>query len=186
MRTFIAIDIPPTKELQALQYDISANLEGVDIKYADANHHHITLSFLGETSAIQVQAICDSLKMIKLPSALINVVLRGIGLFNNEQKPSILWVGIEPNLALENLWFEINKIIAAHGLPTNQRRFSPHLTLGRIKRTKTIHNIEVFRQKYQHVMFGSIQVKEFVFYQSILSPQGSVYNPIQKFTLNLF
>lgn len=183
MRTFIAIDIPPTKEIQELQSDIFANLKGVDIKYTDKTQHHITLSFLGDTSAEQVSALCASLETIKCSLNRMDIHLRGIGVFKSGQKPSAVWVGIEPNTTLDNLWFDINKRVEADNIKIEKRKFSPHLTLGRIKRIEPMHNLAYFKQKYQKTLFGKIPVTEFVFYQSILTQQGPIYKPIRKFML---
>ena len=183
MRTFIAIDIPPTTEIRNLLADFHKNMSGVDIKYTDLSNHHITLAFLGETTNDQVIDICKNLNYIKLLVSKIEIDFEGIGLFKNGHNPSVIWIGIKPNDLLQNLYKKVNRVAESHGFTFEKQKFSPHLTLGRIKRTYPNHNLNLLKAKYHESFFGKALVTEFVYYQSILTPQGPIYKPIQKFKL---
>lgn len=181
MRTFIAIDIPPTGQILNLYNDITANLKGINVKYTDTNQYHITLSFLGETSASQVEEISNSLESLDIKTRNNDIHLYGLGVFGNWQKPSSIWIGIKPNTAIETLWLKVNELITSFGFKTDERKFSPHLTAGRVKSITMPHNLETFKEKYQNYSFGESSLTEFVFYQSILTQQGPIYRPIKRF-----
>ncbi len=181
MRTFIAIDIPANDEIRELLSDLRANLKGIDIKYTELNNSHLTLAFLGETTNSEVSSLCKELESINLEFNKIQLGLKGLGLFKNGRTPSVIWVGIEPNPQLQEIWVKINEAVSSIGISIDQKEFQPHLTLGRIKRANVSHNLDSFKTKYQNVSFGDISITGFVFYQSILTPNGPIYKPIRKF-----
>jgi len=183
MRTFIAIDISPTQEIQLLLNDFLKNLNGVEIKYSDVANYHITLAFLGETSSFQLNEICKYLDSIKLTSNKIDIKMRGLGVFKHGQSPTAIWVGIEPNDYLNELWIAVNKVFTELDFESNLQKFTPHLTLSRIKKIEPTNNLQLFKNKYQEVSFGETSITEFVYYQSTLSAQGSIYKVIRKFKI---
>lgn len=182
MRTFIAIDITATQEICSLLTVFNKHLRGLDVKYTALNNFHITLAFLGETTDIQVNDISRDLRSVKLPSNTIELVLEDTGVFKNGHNPSVIWVGIKPNDLLTELHRSVNQITEMHGFITENRKFSPHLTLARVKRVYPEHNLDSLLSS-QKKFFGKTMVTEFVFYQSQLTPQGPIYRPIQRFKL---
>lgn len=184
MRTFIAINIPSSLGLQDLYHDLCLNLKGIDIKYSEINNLHITLAFLGETKPEQIEMIGSGLEVITIESNAIELDLYGLGVFKNFHNPQVLWVGIKTNDALRQLWVLVNQVIEQHGFKPDERGFSPHLTIGRIKKTFPGHNLVQFIKKYENVSLGHLLIKDFVFYQSILKPEGPIYKPIQQFSIN--
>ncbi len=184
MRTFIAINIPSSPDLHDLYHDLCLNLKGIDIKYPEINNLHITLAFLGETSSEQIKMIGSGLETITIESGAIELDLHGLGVFKNVHNPQVLWVGIKTNDALKQLWVLVNQVIEQHGFKPDERGFSPHLTVGRIKKTYPSHNLLQFIRKYENASLGHLLIKEFVFYQSILKQEGPIYKPIRQFSIN--
>ena len=183
MRTFVAIDIPASDEIKNLYADLSNNLKGIDIKYAELNNYHITLTFIGETETSKVSGLCEIFEHINFNFNNIELNLANLGFFKNGQIPSVIWVGIEHNKTLQELWTIINQVVTSVGFKVDQRKFQPHLTVGRIKKLYPNNNLESFKVKYQNTSFGKVLIAQFVYYQSILTPQGPIYKPIQKFKI---
>jgi len=183
MRTFIALHIPCSTELNNVFSDLRQNLKGAEVKYVESDNLHITLSFLGETNAKQISDLCLALQNIQLPKHSIDLQLQGVGSFKNESVPGNIWVGVKAEDSLQELFRGINDIVLLQGLVVDNRKFLPHLTLGRIKKILINNNIEELRAKYRQASFGKVQITEFTYYQSILTPQGPVYKPIQRFSL---
>lgn len=183
MRTFIALHIPCSAELENLFSDFRLNLKGAEVKYVELNNLHITLSFLGETNASQATDLCSFLQDIKLPKHCIDVQLQSVGTFRNGAVPGSIWVGVEAGDSLQVLFQEISNIVALQGFVVDNRKFSPHITMGRFKKVLINNNIEELKAKYQQVSFGRLQITEFTYYQSFLTPQGPVYKPIQRVPL---
>jgi 2'-5' RNA ligase len=183
MRTFIAIDIQPTNEIRNLLSDFLKTLEGLEIKYTELNNYHITLAFLGETTDTQVSNICKDLDLIQSATKKIEISLEGVGAFKNSGSPSVIWIGIRPNEPLKELFQIINLTIESNGFAAEHRKFLPHLTLGRVKRAHPNHNFDLLMSKYKKLFLGKVSVTEFVCYQSLLTPEGPIYKPVQRFKI---
>jgi RNA 2',3'-cyclic 3'-phosphodiesterase len=183
VRTFIAVDIIPNSKLHDLYHDLSANLKGIDIKYTNITHLHVTLAFLGEISNDDIKKIESGLSLIK--SEPLELDLCGLGVFKSIRNPQVLWIGINKNELLKKLWEYINKVIESQGFRPDERGFSPHLTIGRIKKISTDHNLGSFLKKYENITFGKIYINNFVFYQSVLTSQGPIYKVIKEFILTM-
>ena len=121
-----------------------------------------------------------ALQDIKLPKHSINLQLQGVGTFRNGTVPGSIWVGVKADDSLQGLFQEISDILLLQGFAVDNRRFLPHVTLGRIKKVLISNNIDELKSKYQNVFLGKAHITEFTYYQSILTPQGPVYKPIQK------
>jgi 2'-5' RNA ligase len=183
MRTFIAIEIPVLPSLEMLYSDLLQNLTGLKIKYTDINTFHLTLAFLGETTINQSKAIINHLNQIKVTHNSFNIELIGLGQFGNQSSPQIIWVGIQNSDPLTSLWNQVNSCIKLEKFEPDPRGFSPHLTLGRVKFAKSNHNLQTFIDKYGKSRIGTLQITEFVFYESILHPTGPIYNKLATFNL---
>jgi RNA 2',3'-cyclic 3'-phosphodiesterase len=183
MRTFIAIDIPSSQPLQSLYSDLTSNLAGLHVKYTDIQSMHLTLAFLGETSEVQSKALINHLNNLKSEHTPFDIELNGLGQFAKNNSPQVIWVGIKASEPLTLLWNQVNSCIKLENFEPDQRGFSPHLTIGRVKFSKPRNNIDLFIKKYQNFNFGNVIVEKFVFYQSILQSSGPVYKTISNFSI---
>ena len=183
MRTFIAISVEPNDYFKNFYHDILNNLHGLDIKYVALNNFHITLAFLGETSNEQVQDLKIELGGIQKIGHPIELELRGLGAFKNIQNPQVLWIGVRVNPKLIELQEDIIEVIEKQNFRTERRRFSPHLTIGRIKQINSSNNLLHFIKTYGEKDFGQVRINNFVFYESTLTSHGSIYKPLEKFNI---
>jgi 2'-5' RNA ligase len=183
MRTFIAIDIPETNIIQSVYSDFSNNLTHTEIKYTKPGMTHLTLAFLGETSEDQINSVCRQLDVIKNQTDEFELELYGLGLFMKKSISRVLWIGILANQPLENLWNQVSASLVSSEILPDPCTYSPHITVGRIKKNHPESNLDRMVQKYGKQEFGKIKVREITYYQSFLTQQGSIYTPIQKFSL---
>lgn len=183
MRTFIALDIPETNQLNQLYTDLKTNITGLNIRFTEIQNLHLTLAFLGEINKNLISYIIQQLTLIKGQHLEFTIELKGVGKFGNKVNPQIIWVGIVPNESLTKLWHSITISLQLPDFQPDPRGFSPHLTIGRIKSTKSTHNLEDFLIKYHEFNFGTIRISKFVLYESILKQIGPQYKPIEIFNL---
>lgn len=140
MRSFISITPPQqiVEQIAALQRQVIAAL-GVDatraLDLARADKFHLTLRFLGETDAQQRSLLEAALMEIAARHTPISIELATIGVFPNQRRPSVLWVGIGANGDLSRLQAAVEKAAQGAGFPAEGRAWSPHLTLARVRRT---------------------------------------------------
>ena len=96
---------------------------------------HLTLKFLGDAPVEQRDALQDALDRAVDGHAPFDLAAGGMGCFPNLKRPRVVWSGIHQNLtALQALRDGVETQISPLGYPTDDRPFSPHLTLGRVNR----------------------------------------------------
>jgi len=182
-RTFIAIKIPAAKKLKELLELLRVDLREDKIKWVNPEVLHITLSFLGDTSEQQVNYISEQLKEIATGYSSMELHFKELGVFRNIRKPRVFWIGLERNELLENLQGEIEVMLRDYGINRENKPFSPHLTIARIKRIENIDNLKYWLKKYRGKTIQRTKIGEVIYYESRLTSNGPIYNSIKKFPL---
>ena len=93
-RTFIAIELadPVRERFEQLQRLLRP--AGADVRWVRPDRAHLTLKFLGDATHEQIEAMQTALDEIAPTAAPFGVAFRGTGVFPNERRPRVLWVGI--------------------------------------------------------------------------------------------
>ena len=183
-RTFIAIKIEPENALSDLFKCLKSSLKNEKIKWVEENSLHLTLRFLGETSQNQSQQVDLVLKKLASENKSFCFDLCGTGFFGSKNQPKVLFVSVLNKEILSQFADNLAKSISGFGFHTGEKPFAPHLTLGRIKEIQNSGQFLELVQHYKNVHFQQVQVKEIIFYESILYPAGPVYKPIKTYKLN--
>src|SRR5579884_1704502 len=131
MRLFTAIDLPP-EILLRLDRLLSALRPEALVKWSPLDNLHVTTKFIGEWPEQRVPELHEALQKITRRQPF-EVELKGLGWFPNERSPRVLWLGVEGGQPLAKLAKDIEQPLASLGIPPEEREFSPHLTLARIK-----------------------------------------------------
>lgn len=182
-RTFIAIDIPATVKLRELLELLRVDLREDKIRWVDPEILHITLSFLGDTSEQQVNYISEQLEIIGSGFSSMELNFKELGVFPNLRKPRVFWIGMERNELLENLQGEIEMMLHNYGINRENKPFSPHLTIARIKWIDDIDRLKYWLKKYKCETIQKTKPGEFIYYESKLTANGPIYSSIKKFPL---
>ena len=137
MRTFIAIEIPEAiKEGMAA---VQARLQGagVDASWSRSEGIHLTLKFLGEVSEERVPEIMQALALELGGTERFRLSPEGVRTFPNPASARVVWLGIAGDIvSLVALQASVERVLAGVGLERDERPYTPHLTLGRIKRIR--------------------------------------------------
>ncbi len=194
-RTFIAIKIPVTEELNKVINHFHNELEAERIKWVETDNMHISLSFLGDTEEGLISSIANELQTIADSYKCFSFKLTGAGVFppsprlqrtsRNIQHPRVLWLGIieDENNTLMKLGNDIKDRLELLGFEKEKRKFKAHLTLGRVKSINKKEKLKNLLEKYQNQYFQNVDVQEIIFYESILTAKGPVYKVIRRFKL---
>jgi 2'-5' RNA ligase len=141
---------------------------------------HLTLKFLGDATPDQVKSISTGLSEIMQRRTAFQITFEGVGAFPNWNQPRILWIGMKAPPLLDSLYQEIACCTVPLGFPSENRRFSPHLTLARVNSTmndprfsQVIHSISKLSTD---PVIGKMQVTELNLYRSVLQSNGPVYS----------
>jgi 2'-5' RNA ligase len=93
---------------------------------------HLTLKFVGDTPAASVDAVKEALQEAARGHHAVALTVQGLGCFPTFERPRVLWLGVGGDMhRLRALQADVEKYIAPLGFPTEDRGFSPHLTLAR-------------------------------------------------------
>ncbi len=194
MRIFIGIDLEPEVRARIARF-----LEGVqgfapDARWVRPESLHITLKFIGEQKPEQVEAITERLRRVE--RSAFEIRSGGCGFFPTAKAPRVFWIGIHTGPQLAELAETIDMATAELGIPREDRPYSPHLTLARAggrsgapmrQKRDAPNTIFAILDKRLATMgeldFGTMTAREFILYQSQLSPLGSKYTKLQRFPL---
>jgi len=183
MRTFIAVELIADlkKKIEELQNPLKRI--NTDVSWVKPGNVHATLKFLGEVSEDKIEKIFEGTKLALEGMKVFKLSLRDLGCFPNLKRPRVIWIGVdkgkqELSLMQKKIEDEMGKI----GFTREDREFSPHLTIGRVKSPK---NIEKLTELIKNINFqtGEIEIKEVVMMISELHPAGAIYTPLKKIAL---
>jgi 2'-5' RNA ligase len=175
MRLFIALALPDrvAAALALVQSGVP------EARWSTREQMHLTLRFIGEVDGREATAVDDALSTISAPC--FQLTLKKVGQFGG-RNPSALWAGVEPNDALFHLERKIESALQRAGLPPETRKFTPHVTLARLKGTPRGRVMDYLTD---HALFASppFDVRGFILYSSQLTPNGSVYRAEKAYQL---
>ncbi len=168
MRLFVAIDLPESvKERLAL---LCCGLPGA--RWVDPDQIHLTLRFIGEVDGGLFRDIRDVLATTE--GECFSLQLSGIGFFPPRGKPRVIWAGLQRNESLLKLRNRMESRLVDLGLEPEGRKFSPHITLARLKNTPTIKIVR-FLEAHSQFRSNPFIVENFHLYSSILGRKGAVH-----------
>jgi RNA 2',3'-cyclic 3'-phosphodiesterase len=180
-RTFIAIPIPEPieKKLVRRQSELTPKVPGC--RWTSGLPFHITLAFLGDVRNNDLNALCLAVASAVEPFGRFELQLEGLGAFPSEQKPRVIWAGVTPPNpnALLDLREAVVESAARVGYRTDDPRFHPHVTLGRIKSERgSVCDLTRVVERGREWSLGSFSVSEVVTYASTLDVGGLAYAPL--------
>lgn len=183
MRCFIAIDFPEEikKEFRKILEVVSPLSK--DVKWVPIENIHVTIKFLGEVEDTLIQKISQRLIEVSCRHNPFSIEIKGVGMFPNERRPNVLWVGINKPEPLTNLYQDIEDSLIDLGFSKEKREFSPHVTIGRVKNPKNITPVIKTLNEYRDKVFGIATITDFFLMKSILLPLGAKYSKLSTFKL---
>jgi 2'-5' RNA ligase len=173
VRIFIAIDLPlPIRERIRECQTILSRTEA-KLTLVNAGSAHITLKFIGEVDPSFLDPIISALSTVHFPAFEFEV--SGIGA-NNPRSPRVIWANIHDDGACASLHEKIESVLAPLGIEKENRGFTPHVTLARVKRLHPTLTPALRGLSEEYLGKGkakSIQLKK-----STLLPSGPQYEDL--------
>lgn len=135
-RLFIAIRFP--EDVRAAMWDAIGPLRetGGSVRWTPVGQLHITLRFLGNVPVGSIGAIDERLAAAAAGCRSFALSLGGVGAFPSLRRPRVLWVGAASGPELSALHAAVEAALEACGFEPEDRRFKPHVTIGRMRRVK--------------------------------------------------
>lgn len=178
MRLFTGLDLPAgvVHNLEQLLRQLQPTAR---INWSPPANLHITAKFIGEWPEERLAELQQALTALPVRPS-IPVHIRKVGFFPNPHSPRNFWCGIEAP-GLTELAADTDRAGAALGIAPEQRAFSPHLTLARIKDKVNLQALREAIAAQPSLEFGHFLAGSFFLYRSQLRPTGSVYTKLAEF-----
>jgi 2'-5' RNA ligase len=187
MRCFIAIDI--NEEIRAAIADLQKQLAAKidikkgDVKWVEPENIHLTLKFLGEIKDEQAAEVCEISKQVADAHKNFDIDIESVGSFGG-RSAKVVWVGAgkgtDELLALQK---DLEDRLAQAGYPKEDREFSAHLTLCRVRNPKAGFKLADACKAFENYKLGSLSADAVCVYQSQLTPAGPIYTLLGSFKL---
>jgi len=187
-RVFLAIEISP-----ALQASLQRPLDGLaslgeSIRVNPVERMHLTLHFLGHLPIPQVDDLSSRLAAIVEAHHPIRLLARGVGAFPSVSRAQVVWAGISgtelPRLVA--LQGDLSDRLRQAGVPVEDRRFRPHLTLARVQRPLRAperRRLQEWSSAWGDIDLGELPVTEVRLMRSQLGGGPPRYSTLASFAL---
>ncbi|HEY5046645.1 MAG TPA: RNA 2',3'-cyclic phosphodiesterase [Rhizomicrobium sp.] len=167
IRLFVALALPDAvaAQLRLLQFGVPG------ARWMEREQLHLTLRFIGEVDGGDAASIDDALSQIANPRFAL--ALKSVGAFGGKT-PRALWAGVRPETDVVHLQRKIESALQRIGLAAEERKFKPHVTLGRLRATPPGGVMDYLAD---HALFASaaFDANAFILYSSHPAPGGSLY-----------
>lgn len=179
MRLFTGIDLPDDV-INVFERLLVRFRPAAHLKWSPVYNMHITTRFIGEWPEAKLESLKAALSAVP-PRPAIRVDLRDLGWFPNARRPRVFWAGVQGGAPLAQLAHDIDAAIVPLGLEPEQRDFSPHLTLARIKQPVPLDKLHRLIEALENTDFGSFTAESFYLYRSQPGSAGSIYTKLAEF-----
>jgi RNA 2',3'-cyclic 3'-phosphodiesterase len=140
-------------------------------RWIEASDYHVTLRFIGDISDRQANDI-DSL-LCDVARSPMTITLTGLDIFGGD-KPHSLYASVEVTQPLITLQAELERIVRSCGMPPDKRRFQPHVTLARLRKTSPL-DVADYLERRGYFPTQRFVAKRFVLYSARASVGGGPY-----------
>ena len=178
MRLFTGIDLP-SEIVNNLEHVLKKLRPAGRIQWSPLENLHITTKFIGQWPDEGLAELQSALAAVESRPA-IPVHVRRVGFFPNPHSPRVFWCGVEAP-GLDELAAATDEATSRLGIPGEQRAFSPHLTLARIRERLDLQPLREAIAALSTLDFGSFQSDRFFLYLSKPGRAGSVYTKLAEF-----
>ena len=182
LRAFLAIDVD--EDLKAKMYKIIKEFRQIDanIKYVELENLHLTLKFFGDIDTEGIDLLSSKIEGVVSNFDKFTVKVKGCGAFPNENRIKVIWFGLDGDETVKQLHDELDKEFVKLGFDKD-RKFSTHLTIGRMKSAKGKNQVKSTIEEFRDVEIGEMTVDRIILKKSTLTPQGPIYDDIKIFEL---
>lgn len=142
MRTFIAIELPENIRMWLGNLQKELKSSQADVKWVEPKNIHLTLKFLGEIDEKKIEKIIKIMDEAVKEKPTFTMRINSIGAFPSLSLPRVIWVGLDKGENETKLIAgDLEEKIAKTGIPKEERPFSSHITLGRVRSNLNRENL---------------------------------------------
>jgi len=177
IRAFIALPLPADvrERLGALRRSAP---EGARVSWLAPDSIHLTLKFLGDVAPDRLERLKAALVALPWERGAVSYTLSRVGGFPNLTRPRVLWVGVDQGGdVVIDLAAAVDVVARRLGFPREERRFTPHLTIGRVKSPPDRDWGDRFVRAVRFEP-AIVRADQLILYRSRLLPSGAEHTPL--------
>ncbi len=179
VRLFVAVEI--TEEIRKKLTEFQDELKEVDadVGWVAPENLHITLKFIGSVDEEKIETVTSIIKDSLAHIKPFDLDYTGVGILPTEKNPRVIFADVrDMGGILAKIHERLNNQFMALGVEHEDRKFTAHLTVGRIKTRRNVRRLIENIYSYHGFNFGSEQVTQVVLMKSDLSPEGPIYTKL--------
>jgi 2'-5' RNA ligase len=179
VRAFLAVAVEGEETVARLKALLAQLREIRGLRAVSPHQLHFTLKFFEDLPEAKLPAAKAAAARAASAFSSFSLNLFGLGTFPPGRPARVLWVGLaDGSESLVSLASGAEREFTLEGFAPEARPFSPHLTLARVKDPRAARDAVSFVSSNADFDGGTIEVKELVFYHSILGPGGAAHTPL--------
>jgi len=184
IRSFIAIEVPHPLKAKMAELQNELRSTEADVKWVRPEAVHLTLKFLGYLPGEDLEKIASAIAPSISAWEPFDLRIHGLGCFPSARSPRVLWVGIDQGeKEVSGLQDDIEKKAAEAGFPPEDRPFTAHLTLGRVRSLRGKGQLARAVEDHKDVEIGTFRASEVYLFKSELRPSGAIYTKLRTFPM---
>jgi 2'-5' RNA ligase len=180
-RTFIAVAVSSAVRQRALALMETLRPAAGDVKWVELENLHWTLQFLGDVDERDLPEVCSAVAAATGEIEAFEVETRGAGAFPSPARPRTLWIGAGAGARpMSVLHAAIERRLKKRGYRGEERRFVPHITIGRARGKGRPHALASELAALADYDAGTMLVDEVTVYASVLGREGPEYRILSR------
>lgn len=192
-RGFISIDVEPTDKM--LEFIDEVERTGAPLNMVDPSQLHMTVKFLGDTEEDMIDDLVEKTNFALEPYDPFKIDLKGTGAFPHLGFMKVVWIGSEVSseetqtsndeefTLLADIAHRVEEELVPLGFERDDREFSPHFTVARVKGGKNKEKLKSVIEEYEDEDFATWEVEKLTLKKSILKKSGPEYHTLEEIPL---
>lgn len=173
IRVFVSVKVPVTEKME----EALNSLKNVkNVRVVNPSQIHLTLSFIGDIDVKKAEKLCNALDSELSGFGEFRLCAKGTGYFPPKGNPRVVWLGFENSEKLMELAEKVRNVLDSLKIKYDDKKFSPHITLGRIN---GVADIKDFMNQYGKEEFCSFECSSLNVMKSELSPKGAKHTVLK-------
>jgi len=176
MRAFLGI--PISDALKPKIVIIQDSFYNFDIKFVEKENLHFNLKFFREIDNEKLEILKKTIEDICKQFEPFEIKISGVGAFPSKNYVRVIWIGVKDGFqTLTALAETIETALESLGFEKDEK-FTPHLTLGRVRSGRNKNELLVLLRKLEDIEVGTMKIDKVILFQSKLSPNGPIYEEV--------
>ena len=134
LRTFLAVPLGQEvlQAIAGIRHDLASALP--DVRWVSPETMHLTIKFFGDIPSTDIDKIKTAMLSLQKQQQAFETDISGLGAFPSLARPRVVWLGVQNQTAFRRLHSAVEEELSRTGFERDERPFSPHLTMGRVKK----------------------------------------------------